>query len=129
MSFKSDIDRINEKSTSALERSIRAATLQLGTAIIKETPFKTGRARGNWQTSIGSPASGETPRRRAAGAIAELRNQTQVMIGNVLYITNNVPYIYFLEYGSSKLTPKGMVRRNVQKFNRVLSAKIRKETK
>lgn len=129
MSFKSDIDRINDRITSALDRSIRAATLQLGTAIIKETPFDTGRARGNWQTSIGSPVSGETARLGAAGSIAELSNQTGAMIGDVLYITNNVPYIYFLEYGSSQLAPEGMVRRNIQKFNRVLVAKIRQEIK
>lgn len=75
--------------------------------VVLKTPVDTGRARGNWQTSIGTPIEEEgwieSP--TMAGA-AVMKTLTPF---NVVFISNNVPYIIYLEDGSSDQAPAGMV--------------------
>lgn len=85
--------------------------LELFRRIVMRTPVDTGRARGNWQLTIGAPATDILPIRRndanisMAGAILNLMTPY-----SDIWITNNVPYILALEYGHSDQAPKGMVR-------------------
>jgi hypothetical protein len=97
-----------------------------------------GRARSNWHTSVGSPKftadelkAGEGGRGEAAitsfpatgahrmrggpsanKAVMELiRNGNSADAGDVVFVTNGLPYIKRLEYESwSKQAPAGMVR-------------------
>ena len=86
----------------------RAVTVQKKIAfdllrgVVKRTPVDTGRARGNWQLSIGQPAEGET------GEKLKKTNQTnpaqQAKLKGlppyqIVWLTNNVPYIEVLEFG------------------------------
>jgi len=88
--------------------------------IVQKTPVDTGRARGNWQITIGVPAENiredfssaldalgtaqnDAAIERALGALGDLK------AFQVVYISNNVAYITFLEEGSSKQAPRGMV--------------------
>lgn len=129
MSWESDWKKIESKIDRTLDQGIRATILELSTAIIKDTPAKTGRARGNWQASIGRGATGEVSvvnkRAGEAKAIAEVNQKASVAVGDLYYLTNNVPYIERLEYGWSKQAPGGMVRKNMQNFNRLLVKNIR----
>jgi hypothetical protein len=81
--------------------------------IVSKTPVDTGRARGNWQTTLHVPAAGETYAGRpnpsggqgnAAAATQHALNSGAKVIQSivpfcVLYLTNNVPYIRVLEFG------------------------------
>lgn len=89
--------------------------------VVEKTPVDTGRARGNWQLSVGESPEGETglldgSTRDLAGdegssaavtrglaKIAGLQPYATIFIGN------NVPYIVPLEEGHSKQAPRGMV--------------------
>lgn len=75
--------------------------------LVFKTPRKTGRAAGNWQVELGASPEGERlmedPIGEGLAKLAELDPYETVFIGN------NVPYIEFLENGSSKQAPEGMV--------------------
>lgn len=128
MSFSDDIRRFTTKTTEAHNKIARVATLELFSGVIKATAVDTGRARGNWQTAPGSPAAGETERLDKSGgeAIAEVEAKTPEGAGQVTYLSNNLPYIMELEEGSSKQAPEGMVKRNMDRVQKMVDAAIRK---
>lgn len=73
--------------------------------IVDKTPVDTGRARGGWQVTVGSPAENET------GLVGEppMPDLSELGPFDVAYISNNVPYIIFLEDGTSTQAPLGMI--------------------
>ena len=96
---------------------IRAATFGIFAGIRKDTPVDTGRARGNWQCTIGAPFVGEDE----SGSDEQIQQTIPRRAGSVVYLTNNVPYIQKLEYGYSTKSPNGMVRVNVARFEGLLN--------
>lgn len=104
--------------------------------VVLRTPVDTGRARGNWQTTIAEPSQaildvtdkdGNATIQKGLAAIATLPPY------QVVYITNNLEYIEVLEDGSSTQAPEGMVALTIQELREmftehriVQSLKIRK---
>lgn len=128
MSFSKNIGRFVTKATQAHDKITRAATLELFSGVVKATPVDTGRARGNWQTGVSQPPSGVVERLDETGskAIAEISEKTPPGAGQVTYLANNLPYIEELEEGSSRQAPEGMVRRNMDRVQKMVDAAIRK---
>lgn len=97
----------------------RKIVLEALRRIVQKTPVDTGRAKGNWQVTINSPASGQlntidkSGGRTIAQAMAAISDFPPF---SVVYITNNIDYIEFLEEGSSKQAPAGMVGLTVQEL-------------
>jgi hypothetical protein len=89
----------------AIVRQIVVSALMKNLA--KTTPIKTGRLNGGWQISVGTPPSGETPlvTSRVVSAInfAEI---DKITAKNQVFITNNVRYASFVEYGTSRNRPQ-----------------------
>lgn len=127
MSFSDDIKRFTDKARNAHDKITRVATLELFSGVIRATPVDTGRARGAWQTGVGSPPPGADGRLdpSAAQPLAEVEQNTPPGAGQVTYLSNNVPYIFRLEEGSSKQAPHGMVRRNVDRVQAMVDAAIK----
>jgi len=121
--FTLDVSNFVDKTSKTADAEVRKICLDLVTGIVLKTPVDTGRARANWFTSIGSPSanvinstdpSGSSSISSALGAISKAT-------GNVLWITNNLPYIYRLEFeGWSKQAPAGMVRVTINDIARQL---------
>jgi hypothetical protein len=126
MSFSGDIRSFTTKTTQAHGKIARVATLELFNGVIRATPVDTGRARGNWQTSVGAPVNGEIAREGDAAALAEVEAKTPQGAGQITYLSNNLPYIDELENGSSKQAPEGMVRKNMDRVQRMVETAIRK---
>lgn len=90
----------------------RRLTLEALTRIVRRTPVDTGRARGNWQTSVGAPrgesvlATSKAIAPVVASGSAALRDLEPF---GVTFIANNLVYIEPLENGHSKQAPEGMV--------------------
>jgi len=122
VSFASDVAKFAKLTNSSLDETGRAIALELFGSVIKDTPVDTGRARGNWQTSMDSPATGETDRKGEGPALAEVGQQTASFgAGKVIYLTNNLPYIYRLEFlGWSQQSPDGMARKNVARIQSIV---------
>ena len=64
--------------------------------IVKRTPVDTGRARSNWNVSIGSPNTKITDDVNRRVSFNEIPDADG---GPIYFITNNLPYIRTLEYG------------------------------
>lgn len=93
-------------------RMQKSIGLQALSSIVLKTPVDTGRARGNWQVTIGEPASGVVGTEDISGQ-ATIAAGSAVIANippfSVLHITNNLPYIGVLEGGRSGQAPMGMV--------------------
>ncbi|MHB0806009.1 HK97 gp10 family phage protein [Stutzerimonas nitrititolerans] len=128
MSFSDDVRRFSAKAAEAHDKIARTAALELFTGVIRSTPVDTGRARGNWQTSVGQPTPNEIERDDKSGAqvIGEVQARTPERAGQEVFLTNNLPYIYSLEYGSSKKAPEGMVRINFARVQKIVAKAIAK---
>lgn len=70
--------------------------VELHSGIKNETPVDTGRAQAGWQNTL------------------------PIKVGDVGHVDNEVPYIGWLEFGTDRMAPFGMVRRNI---NKVVSRK------
>lgn len=92
-------------------------SLQVLMGVVMRTPVDTGRARGNWQVSIGATIEG-TIERSEKGTIGDPSGAT-VREGELVlsrysgfqsvFIVNNVEYIEYLNEGSSKQIPANFI--------------------
>lgn len=82
--------------------------LQALIGVVNRTPVDTGRARGAWQVTLATVPDKEF-RSRNPIASGTARIEAKTATFSSIFITNNVPYIIFLEGGSSKQAPRGMV--------------------
>jgi len=118
MSFATDLDKAVLNIKGFTEKQVRGTLFGLSSRIIKESPVDTGRFRGNWQASIGSPAPSTTSRldSTGAGSINDVAVTVQgLKLGQTFYLANNLPYAGRLEYGYSKQAPSGFLRINLQR--------------
>ena len=134
-SFEDDLRKFEAKTTRKLTQVGRKVALELFRRVIYKTPVDTGRARANWQVTIGAQASGTiaiddtnggATMSKATAASAGFR------AGDTIYLTNNLPYIRKLEEGGypdgpktvggfSRQAPAGMVALTVQEFAQVVN--------
>lgn len=127
MSFRKDLQIFYHGSAEAAERTARAIKIELFSSTIADTPVLSGRARGNWQTTEGQPAIGTIERLDKSGARARKEVMDKVTPGDgTSILTNNLPYIAQLEYGSSQKAPEGMMRKNVARIERIVQQAARK---
>lgn len=78
-----------------------------------------GTARGNWQIGHGVIPAGPIPRvaKQAEEVMnAEVGNALAAKPFTITYVTNNVPYIIYLEAGTSTQAPRGMVSVGLQEI-------------
>lgn len=108
---------VDKKYKPGYEKVVRAGLIATSSAIIKATPVDTGRARANWFPSIGTIKHGTS-------TLTEVITTIEDAPGKVFYLTNNLPYIKPLEFGSSKQAPQGMVRVAVANFEPAIKKAI-----
>lgn len=80
--------------------TIRDVGLQALRGVVLKTRVVTGRTRGNWQTSIGTPLTGTLERLDPSGAQAIGQGSgviKQVKPFDTIWLVNNVPWIQNLE--------------------------------
>lgn len=97
--FTHALEEFASVSTPAQIRTVqRVIALKALRGIVKKTPVDTGRARANWQVTLGVPAAGQVEGNPNPVAVG-----SKVISGlhafDVVYITNNLPYIEVLENG------------------------------
>lgn len=137
MSFSDDVQKYAAKAGKSVDETMRAIALELFGSIIKDTPVDTGRARGNWQTSIGSPQTDQLFDPGPDDATAELAAAVYNFGGDkTIYLANNLPYSWKLEFGGygtgpgatekttrdsySVQAPYGMVRKNTARIQSII---------
>lgn len=134
-SFEDDLRKFEAKTNRKLTQLGRKVALELFKRVIYKTPVDTGRARANWQVTIGAQASGTIAIDDTNGG-ATMSKATAASAGfkagDTIYLTNNLPYIRKLEEGGypdgpktvggfSRQAPAGMVALTVQEFAQVVN--------
>lgn len=121
MSFAKDFAKYIKKTGQRADKIQRASALQLFGAIVTRTPVDTGRARGNWNAKIGGINNSTDESRREQDAMSQGRSVIgKFKGGEILYLTNGLPYIVPLEYGNSTQAPQGMVRITAEEFRQAV---------
>lgn len=97
---------LTTKVTNVSELQYKAFAFDLFGEIIKVTPVKSGRARGNWHIDVENPDY-------------EITNSTTPSVPNYaldvrgfpnVYISNGLPYMERLEDGLSRQAPNGITK-------------------
>jgi len=107
----SEFADVMEKDLASLRTEV---ALRLHTMIVLRTAVDTGRARGSWAISYGSPVAQDIVSDSAGQAIsrgvAQIAERADSAF-EVVVISSNLPYIRRLEFDRwSKQSPQGMVR-------------------
>ena len=130
--FMSVIKRVSDRSDLVVQK----VGMRLGQSLVLKSPVDTGRFRGNWQYGAGkinTDTNGREDRSGSSsmGRIVEGLNSWRT--GEMVYITNSLPYARVIEYGLfgkppgsangpktvggySRQAPAGMVRLTVTEF-------------
>ena len=96
--MKVSLDKIMDQVDEDLTYLFRNSVRKLYDDIKQDTPVDTGTLRDGWEATINTKSA---------------------------KIVNKVPYVGYVEYGTDKMAPVGMVARNLRKFNNILNANIR----
>lgn len=124
MSFADSLKQFEKRALESADKDRRAIILKLFTAVIRDTPVDTGRARNNWLTSVANPAAGtpNSPAKGGGDALGAINNNLG-KLNDAVFLTNNVEYIGHLEYGTTKMAPFAMVRRNMARIEALLKSR------
>ena len=112
MSFDSDIKRFSKTTGIALDKAVRTIAFDAFAIVTRKTPVDTGRAKGNWNISVGTPDKSINEAATSTGKGKPARNTMNVKKGDgmkPIFITNSLDYIHDLEDGTSTQAPRGMV--------------------
>lgn len=107
--FALDLQSFGRVSHDRAEDIFRKISLDLDTRVVLATPVDTGRARANWYPSLTRPSRARDDAARDDPSAAIRATAMRAQMGQVLWLTNNLPYILALENGSSRQAPTGMV--------------------
>lgn len=127
--FSGVIKRFAAQSKEKETLVIRKIAIECFKRIILGTPVDTGRARGNWQASTGSPANGEVDVLDPTGAIAIAAMVSEVVAWTPkddlpAFITNNLPYIQRLNEGWSKQAPAHFIEQVISDMGGIAEAAV-----
>ena len=117
LEFSISANRIN----SALKKTIAEASEDLVDKIVKTTPVKTGRLRGNWTAMLNDYESAKFTNRYDKSGSTTFNRAKEVLsaykLTDEIFISNNLEYAEKIEYGYSAQSPYGMVRVSVRSFD------------
>lgn len=106
-----------KSATGVMQRNMnttwKRSVVQAFTQTVLKTPVDTGAARNSWL--IGEQNSGQV-----GVDTLTINSQRIPDIGGQVLLYSNLPYIEFLEDGSSQQAPQGMVKVTVQQWPGIL---------
>lgn len=126
--FNLAIDQwINQEVPERAAKQKRAVLLEGLRGVVLATPVDKGRAKGGWEVELEQATiTKDRDARDKTGIGALTRGIRQIRDAKpftIDWITNAVPYIGYLEDGSSKQAPAGMVRVTVNRLRTFLAAR------
>lgn len=113
-----------------LQARVTAVALEAMKSLMQMTPVDTGRAKGNWQLTLGAfpgaswdegkkddSKEGSAPK---AGQVV-LDAMQDWTVGRFIWMHNGVPYITFLNDGTDRIKAIMMLERTVERLGRWLA--------
>jgi hypothetical protein len=113
--FTADLDKYAELTGQIPADVTRMIALDLYAELTSRNPVDTGYSRANWRIGIGAPDTTveptERPKRGAQMGVPSPDVSVLKSIDGteIVFITNSVPYVEFLEEGSSRQAPNGFI--------------------
>ncbi len=125
--FLKDLQRFADVTVpKAAERFVRKVATAVLEGVVERTPVRIGRAKGNWQVTVGGPSTAPTDHIDPIGDDTVERGKVIIdnapVLKSPIYITNNVEYIDALEHGSSSQAPAGMMQVTVDEVKAKVDA-------
>ena len=97
----------------------RQTCQQLASDVKDDTPVDTGTLKAAWQPALNTPqVSGEGENGSAPVEISAVISGMRA--GDKFWMTNNIKYGPYVEFGTSKMAGRFFVTRNVKRFNDVV---------
>ena len=128
MGFADDVEQVHREGERQTEFVVQKTALEVTKRVVKRSPVKSGKFRGNWNVGVNAPdLSVDEAARDPTGAltIAEAAVKLdQVKPGAVVYVSNALPYGDALEFGSSKQAPHRFVRITASEFKSILAQAV-----
>lgn len=126
--FDIGVRRFTEKTVPEAVRDTRdAAALEGLKSLVMLTPVDTGRARGNWQVTVGSPAVGEIDREDKDGSATIAAGAAVVAGASDPYVPiwahDGVSYITHINDGTEKVPAIHMLEQTVARLRRIFGGR------
>lgn len=131
-SFAAQLQAFGDLVQEEADQVFRIVATEVGQSVINLTPVDTGRALSNWNAGINAPDDvyRETEDPLDSKTSARLAGEFKSLkFGDTAYITNATPHVPFLEYGSSKQAPNGMIRITLARFNNIVQDAVSRVAK
>lgn len=128
MSFTDQLRSFGRNTGIKFDTVLRKVVIDITSDIVRMTPVDTGHARSNYFWGV-QRVSAIDETRHGKGAPSFARAFTfasSAKAGGVCFITNNLPYIMALEYGSSKQAANGMARIVVARWQEIVNKAVGK---
>lgn len=132
--FKSGIEEFAEKFGIDVFTVIKVTALNIFTDLVEETPRDTGRAASSWTIDVGQVDESVQPKPKtkrklpyktiASNKGAEFDSK-EVEDGDIVYISNSIPYIVPLNNGHSKKAPKFFVEAIVRSWDAYIKQSVK----
>lgn len=129
MSFSSDVQKWAKATDTSMSKVVRGVCLSAVKEVVKRTPVDSGRLRGNWFATIGTPSRevSEAGDKEGGPTIARAQGAISKAPGNQFWLTNNLPYAVPIEFWHSTVkSPEGMVRVTAENIRANMREEVRK---
>ena len=126
MTFNGDIKKFINAAEKDIEAVISDSFSDSAEIVVDKTAVDTGRAKANWNASIGSPNGSTSDSVDPTGGSTKSAAKINIDIGKNAYFTNSLPYIVHLEFGTSKMAAQPMVALAVVNWKRTVDKNVRK---
>lgn len=117
-----NITRWAKQAGTNLEDTVLAIKLELFSSVILDTRVRTGRLRGNWQTSTGNPKKNTIERFDKSGSQATREAEANITVNGVDYMTNNLPYAAVWN------EKDGMIDKNLARLTEIINGAVKQNT-
>jgi len=99
-----DLEKYAEKKGESIKMCRRKVCAKIFESIVRRTPVDTGRARGNWQITVGQDDTAPIDRLDPAKGKPAYAGEEEAKLAaadgdETIFIHNNLPYICKLEFG------------------------------
>lgn len=126
--FTRQLEGFMQATQKAITKTFQEIVIEVGDTVVSFSPVLTGLFKGNWQLTVGQPAShsltGVDP--SGSATTSEIKRIASTLSqGDIAYIANNLTYGLNVETEGWQVTPPYMpVRKTVVEFKSICDAAI-----
>jgi hypothetical protein len=89
--FTVPMDQMAARTLGRIDETVRGATHALFRKIVDRTPIDSGKARANWNVSVGAPNTTTTESTRKGRATREVNKVLTIPAGEKVHLANGLP--------------------------------------